>query len=90
MIMTTTTEKSEKKINTNIYEIMAEVNKSNSLNDELKEAICYNLERQDNEIKSLCYKLDKLENSTIKISHMEINDGKINKIILVGDNLTKY
>ena len=89
MIMTTT-EKSEKKINTNIYEIMAEVNKSNLLNDELKEAICYNLERQSNEIKSLCYEIDRLKNEQIKISHMEINDGKIDKIILVGNNLTKY
>ena len=89
MIMTTT-EENKKKINTDIYEIMTEVNKSNLLNDELKEAICYNLERQDHEIKSLCYKINELENSTIKISHMEINDGKIDKIILVGDNLTKY
>ena len=89
MIMTTT-EKSEKKINTDIYEIMAEVNKSNLLNDELKEAICYNLERQNNEIKSLCYEIDRLKNEQIKISHMEINDGKIDKIILDGDTLTKY
>ena len=89
MIMTTTTEENKKKINTDIYEIMAEVNKSNSLNDELKEAICYNLERQDNEIKSLYHKINELENSTIKIAHMEINDGKIDKIILVGNNLTK-
>lgn len=88
--MVTTTEENKKKINTDIYEIMAEINKSNLLDDELKEAICYNLERQNNEIKSLCYEIDKLENSIIKIAHMEINDGKIDKIILVGDNLTKY
>ena len=50
-----------KKVNTNIYDIMGQVTNSN-LNDELKEAICYNLERQDSEIKSLCYEIDKLKN----------------------------
>ena len=78
-----------KKVNTNIYDIMVEVNKSN-ISKELKEAICYNLERQNNEIKSLCHEIDELKNSTIKLSHLEINDGKINKIILVGDNLMRY
>lgn len=78
-----------KKVNTNIYDIMVEVNKSN-ISKELKEAICYNLERQNNEIKSLCNEIDELKNSTIKLSHLEINDGKINKIILVGDNLGRY
>ena len=78
-----------KKVNENIYDIMVEVNKSN-ISKELKEAICYNLERQNSEIKSLCYEIDKLKNEQIKISHMEINDGKINKIILVGDNLGRY
>ena len=78
-----------KKVNENIYDIMVEVNKSN-ISKELKEAICYNLERQDSEIKSLCYEIDELKNSTIRLSHLEINDGKINKIILVGDNLARY
>ena len=79
----------EKKVNENIYDIMVEVNKSN-ISKELKEAICYNLERQNSEIKSLCYEIDKLKNEQVKISHLEINDGKINKIILVGDNLARY
>ena len=78
-----------KKVNTDIYDIMVEVNKSN-ISKELKEAICYNLERQNSEIKSLCNEIDELKNSTIKLSHLEINDGKINKIILVGDNLGRY
>ena len=77
------------KVNENIYDIMVEVNKSN-ISKELKEAICYNLERQNSEIKSLCNEIDELKNSTIKISHLEINDGKISKIILVGDNLARY
>lgn len=80
---------STEKVNENIYDIMVEVNKSN-ISKELKEAICYNLERQQDEIKSLCCEIDELKNSTIKISHLEINDGKINKIILVGDNLIRY
>ena len=80
---------SAEKVNENIYDIMVEVNKSN-ISKELKEAICYNLERQNSEIKSLCHRIDELENSSIKISHLEINDGKINKIILVGDNLARY
>ena len=69
---------SAEKVNTNIYDIMGQVNNSN-LNVELKEAICYNLERQNNEIKSLCNEIDELKNSTMKLSHLEINDGKINK-----------
>ena len=80
---------SAEKINENIYDIMVEVNKS-CLSKELKEAICYKLEKQDSEIKSLCYEIDKLKNERVKISHLEINDGKINKIILVGDNLASY
>ena len=80
---------SAEKVNENIYDIMVEVNKSN-ISKELKEAICYNLERQNSEIKSLCNEIDELKNSTIKISHLEINDGKISKIILVGDNLMRY
>ena len=80
---------SAEKVNENIYDIMVEVNKS-SISKELKEAICYNLERQNSEIKSLCYEVDKLKNEQVKISHLEINDGKINKIILVGDNLARY
>ena len=80
---------SAEKVTENIYDIMVEVNKSN-ISKELKEAICYNLERQNSEIKSLCCEIDELKNSTIKISHLEINDGKINKIILVGDNLIRY
>ena len=78
-----------KKVNENIYDIMVEVNKSN-ISKGLKEAICYNLERQNSEIKSLCNEIDELKNSTIKLSHLEINDGKISKIILVGDNLARY
>lgn len=78
-----------KKVNENIYDIMVEVNKSN-ISKELKEAICYNLERQNSEIKSLCCEIDKLKNEQVKISHLEINDGKINKIILIGDNLARY
>ena len=77
------------KVNENIFDIMDQVNKS-CLSKELKEAICYKLERQDSEIKSLCYEIDKLKNEQIKISHLEINDGKINRIILVGDNLMRY
>lgn len=80
---------SAKKVNENIYDIMVEVNKSN-ISKELKEAICYNLESQEQEIKSLCNRIDELENSTVKISHLEINDGKINRIILVSDNLVRY
>ena len=80
---------SVEKVNENIFDIMVDVNKSN-ISKELKEAICYNLERQNSEIKSLCHRIDELENSTIRISHMEIKDGKINKIILVGDNLVRY
>ena len=80
---------SAEKMNENIYDIMVEVNKSN-ISKELKEAICYNLERQNSEIKSLCHEIDELKNSTIKISRLEINDGKINKIVLVGDNLVRY
>ena len=80
---------SVEKVNTNIYDIMVEVNKSN-ISKELKEAICYNLERQDSEIKSLYCEIDKLKNEQVKISHLEINDGKINKIILVGENLSRY
>ena len=79
----------EKKVNEYIYDIMDEVNKSN-ISKELKEAICYKLQNQDNDIKSLCYEIDRLKNEQIKISHLEINDGKINKIILVGDNLVGY
>lgn len=78
-----------KKINTNIYDIITKVNKT-GISAELKEEIIYNLERQSNEIKSLCYEIDKLKNEQIKIGHLEINDGKINKIILVGDNLVRY
>ena len=78
-----------KKVNTNIYDIMEQISDSD-LPKELKEAVCYNLERQQDEIKSLCYEIDKLKNEQIKISHLEICDGKINKIILVGDNLMRY
>ena len=78
-----------KKVNTNIYDIITKVNKT-GISAELKEEIIYNLERQSNEIKSLCHEIDKLKNEQIKISHLEINDGKINKITLVGDNLVRY
>lgn len=78
-----------KKVNDNIFDIIEQVNKS-SISKELKETICYKLKKQDGEIKSLCYEIDKLKNEQIKISHLEINDGKINKIILVGDNLARY
>lgn len=78
-----------KKVTTNIYDIMEQINASD-LSEELKEAVCHNLERQQDEIKSLCYEIDKLKNEQIKISHLEISDGKINKIILVGDNLMRY
>ena len=80
---------SMEKINTNIYDIMGQVTNSN-LSDDLKEAICYNLERQESEIKSLYFELDKLKNEQVKIGHLEICDGKINKIILVGENLSRY
>ena len=83
------TTESLKKVNTNIYDIMEQINDSD-LPEELKEAVCHNLERQQDEIKSLCYEIDKLKNEQIKISHLEICDGKINKIILVGDNLIRY
>ena len=78
-----------KKVNENIYGIIEQVNKS-YLPKDLKEAICYNLERQNSEIKSLCYEVDKLKNEQVKISHLEICDGKVNKIILIGDNLMRY
>lgn len=80
---------SVQKVTENIYDIIDQVNKS-YLPKDLKEAICYNLERQSSEIKSLCHRVEELENSTVKVSHLEINDGKINKIILVCDNLARY
>ena len=87
--MTKNCDAEAKKVTDNIFDIIEQVNKSR-LSKELKEAICYKLEKQDSEIKSLCYEIDKIKNEQIKISHLEINDGKINKIILVADNLARY